>query len=187
MNPAEHLVVLVSIILGLGITDLLTSVRQLVRARNRVRFHWLPLTWAAIVFLAIVQFWWAFFGIVQADIWRSYFAYAFLLLGPVVWYLIASSVLPDLHGEASVDLEAYYFEERRWVFLLLTLVIILGVISELLRGHAFLEQARILQGTFVALFLLLAWTRSARLHAVATAAVLLLLVVFVVLYSLRIP
>ena len=81
MNVSEHLLVLVSIIIGLAITDLLTSVRQLVRARRRVRLHWLPLATAGILFLWLVQHWWAFFWIVQAELWASN-SFAFLLAFP---------------------------------------------------------------------------------------------------------
>ena len=55
MNVSEHLLVLVSIIVGLAITELLTGVRQLVRARKRVRLHWLPLAWAGFAMLGLVQ------------------------------------------------------------------------------------------------------------------------------------
>ena len=41
MTPFEHLAVLISIVLGLGLTQLLLSAHRLVQARGRVRFYWL--------------------------------------------------------------------------------------------------------------------------------------------------
>ena len=46
MTPFEHLAVLISLVLGLAIAQLLTTAHRLVLARERVRFYWLPLTWA---------------------------------------------------------------------------------------------------------------------------------------------
>jgi hypothetical protein len=42
----EHGIVLVSIVVGLGLTDLLGNFRRLVHARERVRWDGLPLAWA---------------------------------------------------------------------------------------------------------------------------------------------
>ena len=94
MNVSEHLLVLVSIIIGLAITELLTGVRQLVRARRRIRLHWLPLTWAGFLFLGLVQSWWVYLG--QAQRWGgNFFVFLFVLLNPMVLYLASSSLLPD--------------------------------------------------------------------------------------------
>ena len=96
MNVSEHLLVLVSIIIGLAITELLTGVRQLVRARKRVRVHWLPLTWAGVMFLVLVQHWWNNFLFSQQKLWASnFFAFLVFLVSPVLLYLASSSLLPD--------------------------------------------------------------------------------------------
>jgi len=55
MSQLEYLIALVSIIVGLGLTDLARSLRELVRPGREVRWHWLPLAWAAIAFTVIVQ------------------------------------------------------------------------------------------------------------------------------------
>src|SRR2546430_11876759 len=50
-----YLSVLLSIILGLGLTQVLTAVGRLVRHRDRVRPDWLPLLWAAVLLVVYVQ------------------------------------------------------------------------------------------------------------------------------------
>jgi len=55
MTPFEYLSVLISIILGLGLTHLLSAVRELIQKRAQVRFYWLALIWAALIFMAQVQ------------------------------------------------------------------------------------------------------------------------------------
>jgi hypothetical protein len=51
MDAFGYLSVLLSIILGLGLTQLLTAIGRLIRHRDRVRVHWLPLLWAAVLLL----------------------------------------------------------------------------------------------------------------------------------------
>ncbi len=187
MNPAEHLIILVSIIIGLAVADLLTSFHHLVRARDRVRFHWLPMTWAGLIFLQLIQIWWVYFYVLQAEVWRNYFAYVFFLLVPVLLFLIACWVLPDRESDdgSPIDLKAYYLREHGWLFGLVSLGVAVQVASELLLGHAFLQPARLIQGSAFILFVSLAWTKNLRYHAGATLVLLGLFVSFAFVYTVR--
>lgn len=185
MSPVEHLIVLVSIIIGLAIVDLLSSLRHLIRNRDRVRFHWLPLTWTALIFLQLVQIWWTYFYSLQADIWRSYFAYAFLLMVPVLLYLIASWILPDRDEAGQIDLREYYFRENGWIFGLISLAVVVQIASELLQGVDLFHPARIIQLTGASLFASLAWTKNIRYHGAVTLLVIGLFVTFAVVYTVR--
>lgn len=134
MTQPEYIAALLSIIVGLGLTDLAQSLRELVRPRRRVNWHWLPLLWAATAFLLAVQIWWNSFSFLTGAPPAFFIAYllTFLLL-----YLACAFALPDPEweksrtattvGEGSVktsatqaplDLEAFYFSasHRRWFF-----------------------------------------------------------------------
>jgi hypothetical protein len=45
MEIREHSITLVSVIVGLGLTELLANLNRLVRMRAEVRWHALPLVW----------------------------------------------------------------------------------------------------------------------------------------------
>lgn len=120
MTPFEHLSVLISIVLGMGIAHLLWSVQRLVQARQRVRLYWLPLLWTALVFTIQVEWWWASFDFRQHMRW-NFFYFLFVLLSPVTLYLAAAFVLPDIEGERSYDLRDYYYRTRGWLFSVLAL------------------------------------------------------------------
>lgn len=62
MNPFDYLSTLVSIILGLAVTHLLSNVYRLIHFRANVRFYWLPIIWAVLIFLGIVPWWWGLYG-----------------------------------------------------------------------------------------------------------------------------
>jgi hypothetical protein len=62
MDAFGYLGVLLSIILGLGMSQLLTAVGRIVRARDRVRVAFTPLAWTAIL-LVYVQCWWSRFDL----------------------------------------------------------------------------------------------------------------------------
>ena len=51
MTPFEYSLVLVTIIVGLAMTDMLVSLHRLLRSRTKVHWHWLPLISALLVLL----------------------------------------------------------------------------------------------------------------------------------------
>lgn len=65
MDAFSYLSVLISIILGLAVTQVLQGFRGLMLARSRVRTYWPALVWAVLVLVICVQVWWAMFGLSQ--------------------------------------------------------------------------------------------------------------------------
>jgi hypothetical protein len=120
MSPFEHLSVLISIIIGLGIARLLSRVSLLVQAHRRVRLYWLSLLWTVLVFTVQVEWWWASFEFRQQMEWNFFF-FLFVLLSPVTLYLAATLVLPEIKDGKSYNLRDYYFRTRQWLFLFLAL------------------------------------------------------------------
>jgi len=117
MTPFEHLTVLVSIVIGMGIAHLLTTVHELVQVRTRVRLYWLPMVWVVLIFIGLVEWWWAIFALRTTVKW-NFFYFLFLLMSPVTMYLAAAFVLPD-DSERShevIDLRRYYYVNCGWLF-----------------------------------------------------------------------
>ena len=55
MGLFEFVMLLVSIIIGLGLTEILTGAANLVRARETVRFYWIHILFQFGVFFALLQ------------------------------------------------------------------------------------------------------------------------------------
>ena len=122
MEAFGHLSVLISIILGLAITQVLQGLRGIVLERARIRMYWVPVAWAVLVLLICVQSWWAIYGLRGVRDW-TFLAFSVVLLQVIATYMLSAFVLPDLTGDAPVDLHAHYFDHVRWIFgaMLLTL------------------------------------------------------------------
>src|SRR6478672_4069223 len=63
MDPFSYLSVLISIILGLGITQLVTGLGRLIQARGRIKFYAPTIAWVGLLLIIHVQTWWAMFGL----------------------------------------------------------------------------------------------------------------------------
>jgi hypothetical protein len=129
LDAFPYLSVLLSIILGLGLTQVLTAVGRLVRHRDRVRLDWLPLLWAAVLLVVYVQVWWSMFGLRYHRDW-TFVAFLIVLAQTGTLYVMAAVVLPEQLDEA-VDLRMYYEHQHRWFFGFFLATLIISVIKDL--------------------------------------------------------
>lgn len=129
MDAFSYLSVLLSIILGLGLTQLLTAIGRLVRHRRRVRTYWLPLLWAVVLLVIYVQVWWTMFGLRRMQTW-TFFSFLIVLLQTATLYLMTAVALPEEIGEAGVDLAAYYNEHHRWFFGFFLATLVVSVLKD---------------------------------------------------------
>ena len=135
MEAFGHLSVLISIILGLAITQLLQGLRGIVLARARVHLYWVPVLWAAIVLVLCVQAWWAMFGLRQLREW-TFAGFAIVLLQVLAMYMQAAFILPDFSGDGRVDLRLHYYRHLRWFFGAGVLVLVTSLTKDVvLSGH----------------------------------------------------
>ena len=187
MNAGEYLSVLVSIIVGLGLSHLLGSVGKLLSRRHRVRPYVPSMMAAVIIFLAHVQFWWGSFDFGE-EIENNFFAFLVFLLTPILLYLIAVLALPELDQDDSgeVSLRDHYYEARPWFFGLTALVPVTTALRNVVfQREPFWNQDRPFEIAFFVLALVGALTASERVPRVLPFVMFSLFVVMVVLTGLR--
>ena len=102
----------VAIVLGLSVSDLLMSLHQLLRAGRRVKWDWLALSFAALMLLVTVLFWWFSFnwydGATSATI--ASFLPKFLFL--IITFLMMAACLPDEVPQEGINLREFYMSSR---------------------------------------------------------------------------
>ena len=133
MSQFEYLSVLVSIIIGLALTQLLSGTARLIQLRRRVRPHATTLCWMATLFLADIQIWWAAFERRDSQDW-NFFLFLLFLLMPILAFLLSYLVLPELGDEDEIDLAANFEGNRSWFFGLLALLPGVSLVEEALRS-----------------------------------------------------
>lgn len=131
MTAFEYLSVLLSIILGLAITQVLQGYRSLLLARQSVRLHWPTIIWSVLVLLFACQSWWASFGLEDYADWR-FETFLVILIQMALLYMMAAVVLPDVADGKAIDLEAHYEAQRRPFFICLLLVVPVSLLKDLL-------------------------------------------------------
>ncbi|HEY9380849.1 MAG TPA: hypothetical protein VIQ01_06340 [Burkholderiales bacterium] len=123
----NYLSVVISIILGLGIGDLLSGCARLIYARESLAINWLYGAWVVLLLPVYLVYWWAFWDYRKQVRW-TFIAFFFLLVGPIGLYLITVLLLPETSPQRPFDASAHYLQIRRWFFGLWALLQVWGIL-----------------------------------------------------------
>jgi hypothetical protein len=116
MNSAEYVAVLISIVIGLALTDVLQSLHRLLRAGRGVKWDWAAPLSTLLVVMVLVMLWWAFY---QPAAGRISIGEFLPTLGTLVLlFLLAASALPDEVPAEGLDLRDYYQRNGRYLWTL---------------------------------------------------------------------
>jgi hypothetical protein len=131
----NYLSVLLAIVLGLAITQVLQGLRGLILTRAKVKLYLPTLIWAGLVLLIAIQGWWASFGMRMRAHW-TFVALLVIVLQAISVYMAAALVLPDVTGDAIVDLRDHYLAHKSWFFGALLAATVFSAAKDLaLEGH----------------------------------------------------
>ncbi len=167
MSDFEFISVVLAIVVGLGITRILSGLASALEHRSTLRSDWIVLSWAILVLLWQVLFW---LGTVNSARARSEFTVAnfgILLLAAVALFFGASLVLPGRIGPET-DLRQHYGTVRKPFFLVVLALPILEVCDSAVNGFQhplsrepeyFITQGAIILGCTLSLA-----TDSRRVH-----------------------
>lgn len=123
MDIGGYWATFVSIVLGLGVADLLMNFHRLLHERKRVDWDALPLVWAVIALLWIVNYWWAIAGNLTRWSETSFvIEFAFAAIPPIMLVLLAASLLPRaMPAEGRLEMRAEW-QKARGLFLTLAVL-----------------------------------------------------------------
>ena len=185
MGQFEYLSVLVSIIIGLALTQLLSGAARLIQLRRRARMHAATLCWMLSLFLMDVQVWWVAFERRDVEEWE-FFRFLLYLLIPVLLFLLNYLVLPDLGDEDAADLEANFNDNRGWFFGLLAAIALTSLGEQALRNGGLSIDADVAFRVVFGLWALVsARVASARYQLWTAVAVLASFLAYIALLFVR--
>lgn len=170
----EFLMILISIIIGLALSEILTGAAGLIRARDTVRFYWIHVFFQFGVFFALFQQWWEAWDLV--GVVTIGLGSAILLLFPaIVLFLIAHLLYPRTLENA--DLEAYYFQQSPILWGLVIAGTAIGTfILPPFEGEPIMHLANISGIPMMAICTVLAISKSRLVHSILAPFVMVLVI-----------
>lgn len=179
MGLFEFLMILVSVVIGLGLTEILTGWANLLRARDRVHFYWVHVLLQCGVFFALLQQWWEFWELEGlGEI--SFIAVLAILATPIVLFLIAHLLFPTQAQGA--DLEEYYYRHSTLLWTLVIAGTLAGTFLEpLIFGYPVFHPANLSGIPMVAVCAVLAASKNRRAHSILVPIIFLLVLLDTIL------
>ena len=173
MELFEFLMVLVSIIIGLGVAEVLTGVARVLRHSDSVQRYWVHTTLVVAISLALLQMWWESWGLHDMSEW-SFPGLLMMLTGPVSLYLIAHLLYPE--EVAGSDLRKYYYDVARPIWIMGALGVTgATTFRPLIFGQTLIAADNATSFVMFVGFLVLAVSKRRILHATLIPIILVLL------------
>jgi len=172
-----HVRVLIGLVLGLGLTRILSGISKIVQQPRHKKLYVTHLLWVAVVLVSAIHFWWFEFGLIRIGPWR-FELFVFILFYAFLFFLMASMLFPDEMSDFA-SYEDYYFSRRRWFFGLLAATVPIDLIDTLAKGRAHYDALGPEYPVRLALLLAVcataAWTDNRRIHLALAALYLIYL------------
>ena len=160
MDLFEYLMVMVSIVLGLGVTQALRGLGKLARSPS----SFLPMTiWAITLFYLHIQVWWGLWDLANVESWNQ--LSFFLVIALPCSLFAAIELLMPLGSEADTDWESHYFDVRNWFLGAVCMFSIVAVLtSYILNDVPLTHPYRIVQGIVTVAAIIGFFTQSKIAH-----------------------
>lgn len=131
MDPFEYFVVFQSLILGLGVAQLLTGAADALSNLRKVKLGIAHSLMVLIVFLMHFQDWWYSYQYIdEVKKWTSPLV-MFLLVYPILLYLLARMLFPTGLRSDESNLDEYYFDQWKPMFIVMFLVVVVSYLQNI--------------------------------------------------------
>ena len=179
MTHFEYIAVAVSIILGLGVIQLLSNLDRVFAKPCR---YWLHSAWVFVLFWILVQNWWAFWDLKDVAWNLGYF----LLWVTYVSALYLTVLALTKTNSAEVSWEEVYFSRTRRFFGLFGFVVIFAILlTWIMLDAPLLHPYRYVQYASIAIFAVLFTSKRKRLHEVLSVLFMTILMLSQIIFRLQ--
>ena len=126
MTIFEYVMVLTSILIGLGIAELLGGIIRILRSGFKENIFIPQILWAIFIFLYILNIWWSRWDLRDIMDW-NFVQLLLSLTGPIILYILAGLIFP-LNKPA----KAHFYKQRIVFYSLLMIQFAISLSHELI-------------------------------------------------------
>lgn len=180
ISAFEYVSILVSIILGLGITFILSSFSDLIFHHKSVKFYWPHTVWIFFLLFLHVQDWFITYQLKDTPEWTLP-SVLFVLIYPCLLFMCARMLMPDEDLNKEKNLKDFYEKEYAIIFRIFSIAILLSILFNMYLLHATaLSQLPLFLFFSIVLIISLLKIKNSIVHQIL--AVLIVLGVFISVY-----
>lgn len=184
MSYFEFIMVMLSIIVGLGVTELLTNVARQLKAGKSCKPYWVQTLVVVTILIALLQQWWESWGLQSVDNW-NFLIVLMLLAGPIGLFLIAHLLYPETIENSDLKKHYYSICQRTW-----TIGAIVVVVASLFRpisfGDPLLDWDNLVSSILLIMFLTLIIFNNKRLNEILVPVLLIAVLLDILVFNIAI-
>jgi hypothetical protein len=170
MSEFEYASVVVSIVLALGMADILRFLADTLRDPSERRGYWVHMLWVVLLLELHMEFWWRMWAF--RDQLTAGPELTIVLLGPAILFMATRIILPHA-GEA--DMQQLYFQRKNAFFIALVASSLWSALTStwaLPEGQQGLPLfALVTMAAILAVFIACILTANRRFHAVVVLGI----------------
>lgn len=171
LETFRYIAAALSIVLGLGVTRLLTGLVGVVRARHKSRLDWIIPTWAVVIFITQLEFWWAVNQLPTILPQFTFIEFVGLVLLTVTLFVTAALLVPSRGDDEDLSLRVFFQNEGRWALAAFSLFLFSAALFNVfLFGGSVLSLWAVLDIPMIVIPLIVCFSRRERLQEWLTIA-----------------
>lgn len=132
MGVFEYTSVLSSIIIGLGIAQILRGIVQMIHHPEDGRPYLIHLGWVFVTLMFSVVWWWFQYSLADVEQW-SFGSYVFLIAYSVTVYLMCAVLFP-VRIASYGGYKEFFYSKKHWFFGMFILQNLVDIVDTLIKG-----------------------------------------------------
>jgi hypothetical protein len=175
MTPFEYVSVLISIILGLGITQIVTGIADVIQNWRSAKLYLPHGLWVVFVFFLHIQEWWVLYEMRTITTWKLP-VFLFTILYPIGLFILARLLFPVYTLNQATVFKAFYYSNYNKYFGTAVILITLSIINNVfISSYTLWDQSVQLSLLALLSFLIYKKPKAEWVHLVSAIILLLVL------------
>jgi len=174
----SHIAVLVSIVIALGMAELVTAWGDLLRNRQVVTFYWTHAFWTVFILVMMIQFWWGFWNFNSNESW-TIISLTTLVFQNLLVVLTAQMLAPKIAAGQPANMKEFFYSNSKLFFLLAAMMLVCLTLNDIfLLNLPLWHSENLVRAIGTTLCLISAFSQNERIHIVMAMTATVLFAIF---------
>jgi len=129
-SQVEYLTVFNAILFGYVGAEYYQGWANMIRSRKNLIIYWQHILWTILMFTLFIQNWYGIWPRIEY-INLSVFYFLFSLAPIFIFHIISVILFPDFTNPDNYDIEKYYFENIKYIYLLFGAYLVLAILNSI--------------------------------------------------------